>query len=142
MSCSGLSRLEQEMYISGGTWRCPNCATNHSTTGITRPTYAPTAIKPSPEVKFRSSLSIVQWNANGIKSNMVELESMARKLDTDIILIQESKLRSADKDPKITGYATVRKDRDVGMGEALSPSLRTTSLHRRKSCFGPTRFKA
>ena len=44
---------------------------------------------------------------------------MARTLDTDIILIQESKLRSADKDPKITGYATVRKDRDVGMGGGL-----------------------
>ena len=118
-SCSGLSRLEQEMYISVGTWSCPNCSTNHSTTGITRPTNAPTAIKPSTEVKIRSSLSIVQWNANGIKSKMVELESMARKLDTDIILIQESKLRSADKDPKITGYETVRKDRDVGMWGGL-----------------------
>ena len=50
---------------------------------------------------------------------MVELEEKVRRMEIDIIMIQESKLRSLDKDPRIAGYSTVRKDRDVGMGGGL-----------------------
>ena len=61
----------------------------------------------------------MQWNANGLKNKMVELEDKARTLEIDIILIQESKLRSSDANPKLKGYATIRKDREVGRGGGL-----------------------
>ena len=52
----------------------------------------------------------MQWNANGLKNKMVELEDKDRTLEIDIILIQESLLRSSDANPKLKGYATIRKD--------------------------------
>ena len=61
----------------------------------------------------------MQWNANGLKNKMVELEEKTRLLDIDIILIQESKLRSSDTNPKLKGYTTNRKDRAVGRGGVL-----------------------
>ena len=61
----------------------------------------------------------MQWNANGLKNKMVELEDKTRLLEIDIILIQESKLRSYDTNLKLKGYATIRKDRDVGRGGGL-----------------------
>ena len=67
----------------------------------------------------RSCIVILQWNANGLKTKMVELEDRAGRLECDVIMIQESKLRSQDTDPKIPGYSTVRKDREVGRGGDL-----------------------
>ena len=50
---------------------------------------------------------------------MVELEDRIRKLNLDIIMILEMKLRALDKNPAIEGYSTVRKDRGVGSGGGL-----------------------
>ena len=116
---SSLSRTEQEMYILAGSWRCDNCSVKRLSPGITRDPSNTTGAVQMADVKLRSCLSILQWNANGIKTNMVELEEMVRRLEIDIIMIQESKLRSLDKDPRISGYSTIRKDRDVGMGGGL-----------------------
>ena len=118
-NCSSLSRTEQEMYILAGSWRCENCSVKRHSPGITRDPSNTTGAVRIADVKLRSCLSILQWNANGIKTKMVELEEKVRRMEIDIIMIQESKLRSLDKDPRIAGYSTVRKDRDVGMGGGL-----------------------
>ena len=118
-SCSSLSRTEQEMYILDGYWRCENCSVKRHSSGIIRyPSDATGAVRKA-DVKLRSCLSILQWNANGIKTKMVELEEKVRRMEIDIIMIHESKLRSLDKVPRIAGYSTVRKDRYVGMGGGL-----------------------
>ena len=62
---------------------------------------------------------MMQWNANGIKTKMVELEDRAKSSKSDVIMIQESKLRATDPDPKLKGYTTIRKDRGVGRGGGL-----------------------
>ena len=118
-SCSSLSRTEQDMYILAGSWRCENCSVKRHSSGITRDPSNTTSAVRIADVKLRYCLSILQWNANGIKTKMAELEEKVRRMEIDIIMIQESKLRSLDKDPRIAGYSTVRKDRDVGMGGGL-----------------------
>ena len=71
------------------------------------------------DVKIRAGLRIMQWNANGLKNKMVTLEDKTRLLEIYIILIQESKLSSSDTNPKLKGYATIRKGRAVGRGGGL-----------------------
>ena len=54
-----------------------------------------------------------------LETKMVELEDRANSSKSDVIMIQESKLRATDPDPKLKGYTTIRKDRGVGRGGGL-----------------------
>ena len=50
---------------------------------------------------------------------MVELEDRIRHTEIDLIMIQESKLCSKDRNPSLPGYSTIRKDREYGRGGGL-----------------------
>ena len=60
-------------------------------------------------------LNILQWNADGLNNKIFELTSRLINSNIDIVAIQESKLISKgprpDRDPKVPGYRTIRKDR-------------------------------
>uniref|UniRef100_A0A1I8HE60 Reverse transcriptase domain-containing protein n=1 Tax=Macrostomum lignano TaxID=282301 RepID=A0A1I8HE60_9PLAT len=55
--------------------------------------------------------TVLQWNADGIRNKMGELEELVQRLKVDVVMIQESKLDSVSRTPKIPGFTTVRKDR-------------------------------
>jgi hypothetical protein len=59
----------------------------------------------------RSSLRILQWNADGIRSGLSELEERLQQMEIDVAVIQETKLRRNNATPKFEGYATIRHDR-------------------------------
>ena len=68
----------------------------------------------------RSSLRILQWNADGLKSKSDELGLRLKELDIDIAVIQETWLSSKNnKDPEptpiIQGYDSYRADRKVNL---------------------------
>ena len=118
-SCSKLSRDEQDLYIRTSSWKCDFCVSSHNRKGIDISNPPSNIAETRSDLLNRGNLKILQWNTNGLKTKMVELEDKSRFLDLDIIMIQETKLCSKDKVPSIKGYATVRKDRGEGRGGGL-----------------------
>ena len=64
----------------------------------------------------KSSLRILQWNADGISPKANELRLRLKEDDYDICLIQETKLRAHQKTPRMEGYASIRQDRPAQNG--------------------------
>ena len=118
-SCSKLSRGEHDMFIQAGSWRCPNCSVNANNAGTDNNTTRRRAPARKADVRSRDCLRLIQWNANGIKIRMLELADAVRRLNVDIVLIQETKLRALDNNPNIKGYSKVSKDRGIGRGGGL-----------------------
>ena len=105
-------------------WKCDRCnilRQNHASksTDCQLPestNSSPLEPLPSPS---RNKLKIYQWNADGICPKLKELRDLLISSDIDILAVQESKLRKADKTPFIEGYATIRKDRHNILGGGL-----------------------
>ena len=55
----------------------------------------------------------MQWNADGINSKNVELNKLIDDYRPDIVLVQETKLKSSDS-LSIPEYHVIRKDRTRG----------------------------
>ena len=64
-------------------------------------------------------LTVLQININGIQSKTQELIQTVKDNDIDVITIQETKLQTKHKTPKITGFSAIRKDRKTGNGGGL-----------------------
>ena len=60
-----------------------------------------------------TSLSIGHWNANGVRRNLSEIRQFMLEHNVDILLLNETKLKSTVKF-NILGYDSVRKDRADG----------------------------
>ena len=56
------------------------------------------------------AICVVQWNADGLRTKVRELEDWLIRMNADVVLIQESKLRSEDS-VKVRGFNVVRRDR-------------------------------
>ena len=72
---------------------------------------------------IKSTLSILHWNARGLKYKEDELQEYLVKNDIDVYLIQETKLKTgSDRTPVIDGYKFLRSDRigANGGGQATS----------------------
>ena len=69
--------------------------------------------------KVDSKLKILQINLNGISNKIKELELLIHDTKADIITIQETKLTSNSKTPKINNYTEIRKDRTYNKGGGL-----------------------
>ena len=68
------------------------------------------------KVVTRSSLRILQWNADGLKSKSDELAARIKTGDIDVAIIQESWLTKTDSTPFIgKDYVAVREDRKVNI---------------------------
>ena len=59
----------------------------------------------------RKCMRILQWNTDGIKSKIGELEMRLKKRDIDLAMIQERKLGKGQRTPHIKGYIAIREDR-------------------------------
>ena len=118
-SCTGLVRSRQLVFIDSNAWRCEGCS-KKSNSAATDPALRllDASVKRS-DFGSRNSIRMLQWNANGLKTKMVELADAVKKLKIDILLIQESKLRPNDKSPSLPGYSEVRKDRGTDKGGGL-----------------------
>ena len=75
----------------------------------TRQTTTSPAIRPL----VSDTTTILQWNADGVRSKRVELEKFIHDLKPDIVVLQETKLTSKDLF-QIRGYHTLRTDRRRG----------------------------
>ena len=68
------------------------------------------------KVVTRSSLRILQWNADGLKSKSDELAARIKTGDIDLAVIQETWLTKTDSTPFIgKDYVAVREDRKVNI---------------------------
>ena len=116
------------------TWSCHKCIQLSGPHNFTK-TLGGTAIETSgqnPRRTTKSSLRILQWNANGISPKAHELEVRLHKDEYDICLIQETKLKAGKTTPKIKGYTSIRLDRprQDGGGGLLSYIKDTITFER------------
>ena len=118
-SFSKFSRAEQVMHLASGSWKCDVCNNAQANNGLVNTGQPQDNAVRRAEVRSRSSLKVLHWNTNGLKYNMVELKDRTRQTGIDLIIIQESKLCSRDKNPSLPGYSTIRKDREYGRGGGL-----------------------
>jgi len=68
------------------------------------------------KVTKKSSLRILQWNADSLGTKIGELRTSADKLDLDVILIQETKLKGNAATPRIEGFKEAMRQDRVGVG--------------------------
>ena len=132
-TCTKLSRDVQEKILTGmDTWTCKRCeavlveiasqsdpipSINEEVNGIS------SKMKSAMKKSFR----ILQWNADWLSTKMGELRRSARKMDLDIILIQETKLSRFAATPTLPGYKeAMRLDRVLCEGGGLLCYIKET----------------
>ena len=111
-------------------WKCgkytkiqQNCTSESTNRELPGPTNSlPSQPVPS---TTRNKLKVYQWNSDGIRPKLLELRGCFLNSDTDVLAVQESKLRKTDKTPSIEGYATIRKDRNNILGGGLLLFIQT-----------------
>ena len=60
----------------------------------------------------RDGLRIIQWNVDGLGTSLVDLIGLVeREPEIDVLMIQETKLLPTAPDPRLPGYAAIRRDR-------------------------------
>ena len=74
--------------------------------GTTIETSARDAIK-----RTKTSLRLLQWNADGIRPKASELNLRLKRGEYDVCVVQETKLRPGVPTPKMEGYTSIRTDR-------------------------------
>ena len=100
-----------ELNHKAESWTCFLCTANHAVDQHADLDEQITDDAKGMKSVTRSSLRILQWNADGIKSKSNELASRLQALDIDIAVVQESWLSSSDRTPVIQNYCAVREDR-------------------------------
>ena len=118
--CSKLTRDAANVAFLSDSWSCNDCRAAPPADDPIPSGFADNiAVKsePSPGKFLTRPLRILQWNADGINTKLLELSSYLSDHTIDIALIQESKLIQSMATPTIKGYATKRTDRK----NAVSP---------------------
>ena len=67
-----------------------------------------------------SSHSFLQFNCNGVKNSLTEINSFLHQHKVKIACLQETRLSAKDKDPSFLNYSLLRKERPVGNGGGLA----------------------
>ena len=118
------SRDDQDAAADGFIrWFCNSCnAIRQKDSEDTTPSpHLEDATESQNQTIKKNGLSIVQWNAWGIKHKLDELEEFLNRHEIDVCLIQETKLRgSKDRPPMIPGYQIIRSDRVGANGGGLA----------------------
>ena len=115
IKCSEMSREQVVALGDRQTWKCPNCESAEDYLN-NRPANDPRA-----NFKFKKAaptkLKILQLNIDAISAKKQELKGFLKKHDISIALIQETKMITKDRDPKLPGYTIIRKDRPQPKGK-------------------------
>ena len=134
--CSGLTKTTFEKYHNKTIhWSCEKCierkaSSDHQT--IHNANIPVTSDKKDSKLNTRKSLRILQWNAEGIASKIHELREVAKDIDLDVIMIQESKLSSNHKTPSIPEYVPIRVDRKHKEGGGIITYIKSSLVYERK----------
>ena len=110
--CSGLTLEGTRIVIETDTdFTCTECENREDRDYITK-------IKPHRNISEKISgpqnqqLTILQWNADGLTTKVIELTERLKEDNVDIANIQETKLKPHMKTPRIPGYrVATRADR-------------------------------
>ena len=106
--CFRLLITAQNRRSSG--WACNSCSTPPQI-----PSLPPTSTPSLDQTSDDSTFNVLQLNVNGISNKGV----VNGEQQSQVSVIQESKLTSKSKNPRIQNYITVRKDRPHGHGGGL-----------------------
>jgi len=122
--CTKLTRDSSDAAADGLIrWFCDQCdAIRRKENENTTPSPHNEDVSESPnQTIIKSALSILHWNARGLKYKEDELQEYLVKNDIDVCLIQETKLKTErDRTPVIDGYKFLRSDRIGANGGGLA----------------------
>jgi len=107
-SCSGLTR-DTVKQLDRLTWKCDGCQGIDANPKQGADTKNPIFFGKS--ATHRDKLTILQWNADGIRPKVQPLRDYLQEKEIDVFLIQETKLVTRNETPKFKGYTVVREDR-------------------------------
>ena len=110
--CSDLKDARQ--YKRTKDWACKTCSSAPAPPPAQPPPVPTTTSKPKDD-----TFNILQFNTNGIGNKLSELERFLEKHNVKVAAIQESKLTSMSRNPRIQNFTTVRRDRPQGQGGGL-----------------------
>ena len=109
--CTGLTRDAYQSLHENNAWTCEKCDYSPPPGTDSIPTVQPKDGAGPKRTGSKRNLRGLQWNADGINTKVAELNKLVTELDIDVVLIQETKLTSRSKTPKIHGFTAVRQDR-------------------------------
>ena len=117
---SGHTRDEIEILCCLQEWKCDKCSSPPAPVPSTTSTLDDAIESSQPfQGEVKSSLKILQWNADGLSTKWPELNERLKKEQIDIALIQETKYKQKNKTPTFEGYAPIRYDREGDGGGLL-----------------------
>ena len=96
-------------------WTCFLCTANHESNQHANLDESTDETSKGMKSFTKSSLRILQWNADGLKSKSDELAARLHACDIDVAVIQESWLSKRDNTPIIKDYCAIREDRKVNI---------------------------
>ena len=80
-----------------------------------QPASTPTQSAPAPsQPTIPASHTFLQFNVNGVKNSLTELNSFLHDHKIKIVCLQETRLSSKSKNPSFLDYTLLRKERPVG----------------------------
>lgn len=79
-------------------------------------------------MSHKTELMVVEWNANGVKKRIPELQDFLIRLNVDIALINETKLKPKDK-IFLKGYLIYRMDRTDRKGGGVAIVIKPNIKH-------------
>lgn len=81
-----------------------------------------------PKQHIRNALTICYWNANGLKSKLHELKHFVNDHNIDIMLINETHLKSSDS-PNISQYILYNNNRPISKGGGTAIYIKHSIPH-------------
>ena len=119
IKCSDESR-DAVKKIDRSKWRCRGCLQRETE----REKRVEDAVSGSDRVEYvvknggeRTTITILQWNADSIKSKLTEVRNVLKNNKVDILMVQETKLTSTEKIPNLPGYTVLSAHRKQVAGK-------------------------
>ena len=119
--CDKCTKLQQNRLSASHT--CQLSGSSNSTPSQPQPTTS------------QNKLKIYQWNAEFLHPKFPEFPDLLINSDIDVLAVQESKLRKADKTQFIEGYTTAHKYRNNVLGGGLLLFIRTNIVFEKLHSF-------
>ena len=102
-SCTGITKDATQVLHEKDEWLCDYCSyTPPPGSDTIKQQDIQDGAGPKQTGEWRN-LRILQWNADGLNTKIAELNSVTKKLDIDVVLIQETKLTASSSTPNIQG---------------------------------------